>query len=76
MAEVIRVKRNGPRGWHLIAKNSYDPKVYEIVKGDPLDHDADGKKGGSLPEPPATEPEPAKPAPPKRAPARKRKAKR
>lgn len=48
----IKVKRDGPRGWHWIARESYDPAIHELVDADerdPLDHDADGKKGGSLP---------------------------
>lgn len=26
---TIRVKRDGPRGWHNIAASSFDPKVHE-----------------------------------------------
>lgn len=46
----IAVKRDGPRGWHWIARENYDPAVHEIYQADPLDHDGDGRKGGSLPD--------------------------
>lgn len=52
-ANCVKVKRDGPRGWHWIAKASFDPAKHELVDAaqrDPLDHDGDGKKGGSLPE--------------------------
>lgn len=76
MSAVVAVKRDGPRGWHWIAADKYDPKVHELVDPpvrDPLDHDADGRKGGSLPvdEPEAVEA--PKPAPAKRR-AKRRKA--
>lgn len=38
----IKVKRDGPRGWHWIARADFDPAVHEI---------ADGGKGVSLPKP-------------------------
>ena len=49
MIPTIKVKREGGRGYHIINKSEYDPKVHVIVTDDPLDHDGDGKKGGSLP---------------------------
>lgn len=51
MRDVVKVKRDGPRGWHTIARSNYDPAVHVLhVEGnDPLDHDGDGRKGGSLP---------------------------
>lgn len=45
----IAVKRDGPRGWHWIARENYDPKMHVRHALDPLDGDSDGKKGGSLP---------------------------
>lgn len=46
----IKVKRDGPRGWHWIAADKYDPATHELAdERDPLDHDANGKKGGSRP---------------------------
>jgi hypothetical protein len=48
---AVRVKRDGPRGWHWVAE--YDPAIHELYdERDPLDHDGDGKKGGSLPKAP------------------------
>lgn len=44
---AVRVKRDGPRGWHWVAV--FDPAIHELYDPDPLDHDGDGKKGGSLP---------------------------
>lgn len=46
----IAVKRDGPRGWHWIARENFDPAVHVIHQADPLDHDGDGRKGGSLPD--------------------------
>jgi hypothetical protein len=48
---LVKVKRDGPRGWHFISREKYDtdPKAYVVVGGDPLDHDGDGKAGGSKP---------------------------
>lgn len=46
----IKVKRDGPRGWHWIAATKYDPAIHELAdERDPLDHDGNGKKGGSRP---------------------------
>ena len=44
----IAVKRDGPRGWHWIARENFDPAVHVIHQVDPLDHDGDGKSGGSV----------------------------
>ena len=48
---AVRVKRDGPRGWHWVA--NYDPATHELfiepAPADPFDHDGDGKPGGSLP---------------------------
>jgi hypothetical protein len=46
----IAVKRDGPRGWHWIARENYDPAVHVRHVLDPLDHDGDGRKGGSMPD--------------------------
>lgn len=32
MAETIKVKRSGPRGWHNISKASYDPAKHELYE--------------------------------------------
>lgn len=32
---MIKVKRDGPRGWHWIADEHYDPAVHEIVSDEP-----------------------------------------
>lgn len=44
---AVRVKRDGQRGWHWVYP--FDPAVHELYERAPLDHDGDGKKGGSLP---------------------------
>lgn len=31
MAEVVKVKRDGERGWHWISAASYDPDVHELA---------------------------------------------
>lgn len=60
---VVRVQREGGRGHHLIDKAKYeaDPSAFVVcdengqpIKADPLDHDGDGKKGGSS-KPPASD---------------------
>lgn len=30
MAEVVKVKRDGPRGWHWITAASFDPAIHEV----------------------------------------------
>lgn len=30
-AQRVKVKRDGPRGWHWIAAHSYDPARHEVV---------------------------------------------
>lgn len=34
-ANCVKVKRDGPRGWHWIAASNYDPKVHVLIEGDP-----------------------------------------
>lgn len=48
--ETLKVKRDGPRGWHIINASAFDPKVHELFEPHPLDHDGDGRKGGSEPD--------------------------
>lgn len=43
-ADRLKVKRDGPRGWHWIAASSFDHAVHELV---------------DRPAPPAAEPAPA-----------------
>jgi hypothetical protein len=31
MAELIKVKRDGPRGWHWIAAEHFDPARHELA---------------------------------------------
>ena len=45
--DAVRVKRDGPRGWHWVYP--FDPAIHELYDPHPLDHDGDGVKGGSLP---------------------------
>lgn len=33
---MIKVKRDGPRGWHWIADEHYDPAVHEIVRDEAI----------------------------------------
>lgn len=61
---LVKVKRSGPRGWHLIDREKYDanPGVYELFDAPSapasqssagmFDHDGDGRAGSS---PPASE---------------------
>lgn len=42
----IKVKRDGPRGWHWIAKDAFDPAIHELVD---LPPDSPSHKGGSKP---------------------------
>lgn len=61
---TVRVK--GPKGSRIINKSDFDPKVHELADPparDALDHDGDGKKGGSLPEAEAPAKQAPKPAP-------------
>lgn len=46
LENCVKVKRDGPRGWHWIARANFDPAVHEMH--DPFDHDGDGHPGGSL----------------------------
>ena len=52
--DAVKVKRDGPRGWHWIV--GFDPDKHELYmdagKGSPIspfDHDGYGAPGGSLP---------------------------
>lgn len=45
---TVRVKRDGPRGWHFIALADFDPSIHVAWESDPPDHDGDGRKGGSV----------------------------
>lgn len=45
--DAVRVKRDGPRGWHWVAR--FDAAIHTLFDGpSPFDHDGDGKPGGSL----------------------------
>lgn len=57
----VKVKRDGPRGWHYIAKAHYDPAVHVIVEDDMPQQEQSA---------PAAE---AEPPPVKRGPGRPRK---
>lgn len=51
ICETVIVK-GGSKGTRIINKSDFDPAVHELAgasQRDPLDHDADGKKGGSVP---------------------------
>lgn len=34
-ASRIKVKRDGPRGWHWIAAANFDPALHQVVEDDP-----------------------------------------
>jgi len=37
-AAVLKVKRDGPRGWHWIAASSYNPDIHELIdQAEPAD---------------------------------------
>lgn len=38
----IRVKRDGPRGWHTIDERHYDPAVHELYEPDAVTGDGSG----------------------------------
>jgi len=47
---TVRVK-GGPKGSRIINRSSFDPAIHELADAparDPLDHDGDGRLGGSL----------------------------
>lgn len=52
---ALKVKRDGPRGWHWIAAESFDPAVHELVEGEapaPIDNgpeEAPAQEGGPAP---------------------------
>ncbi len=29
MSDIVKVKRDGPRGWHWIARAKFDPELHE-----------------------------------------------
>jgi len=35
VADRVKVKRDGPRGWHWIAASSFDPARHELVDAPP-----------------------------------------
>lgn len=43
--DAVRVKRDGPRGWHWVYP--FDPAVH-VLFDNALDHDGDGTSGGSV----------------------------
>lgn len=43
--DAVRVKRDGPRGWHWVAR--FDAAIHVLFEGNAFDHDCDGKPGGS-----------------------------
>lgn len=48
--EARMAKREGGKGWHWVFP--FDPDIHELADTparDPLDHDGDGKRGGSRP---------------------------
>lgn len=51
LVETVIVK-GGSKGTRIINKSDFDPAVHVLANApdrDPLDHDSDGRKGGSLP---------------------------
>ena len=46
---VLFVTRKADGERCIINEADFDDKLYTITPDDPLDHDGDGKKGGSLP---------------------------
>jgi len=51
ICETVIVK-GGSKGTRIINKSDFDPAIHELASAmqrDPLDHDSDGRKGGSLP---------------------------
>jgi hypothetical protein len=64
MPERLKVKRDGPRGWHWIAAAHYDPTKHELV-------DAPAAPAPTVATVPAAKAEPTAPA--KRGPGRPRK---
>lgn len=43
-ANCVRVKRDGPRGWHWIAADSFDPKTHELYEDKPAIEDASAEE--------------------------------
>lgn len=51
LIETVIVK-GGSKGTRIINKSDFDPAVHVLADAphrDPLDHDSNGRKGGSLP---------------------------
>lgn len=44
----IKFPANLRHGYAIINESDFDPAIHELLDPDPLDHDADGKKGGAL----------------------------
>jgi len=32
MSRVVKVKRDGPRGWHWIGRHRFDPAIHELYE--------------------------------------------
>lgn len=47
-SKAVKVRRDGPRGWHWIDRTKYDADPEAFEPADPLDHDGNRKKGGSV----------------------------
>jgi hypothetical protein len=48
MFPLPTIKIKHPDGFAVINEADFDPAQHEVYR-DPLDHDGDGKKGGSVP---------------------------
>lgn len=56
------IVKGGSKGTRIINECDFDPAIHELADApqrDPLDHDSDGKKGGSLPRKPRAKKETA-----------------
>lgn len=67
----VKVKRDGPRGWHWIAASNFDPAVHELVD-DAAATLTSAQPAASAPNGAAPQPAPAQ-TPMKRGPGRPRK---
>lgn len=56
-ATRIKVRRDGPRGWHWIAAENYDPAVHVLYEAEPV-----------APEPVTEQPEPKRRGRPPKSP--------
>jgi len=34
MSDIVKVKRDGPRGWHWIDRAKFDPEIHEEYRDD------------------------------------------